>query len=266
MTETLGGQSFRFPARTLAAVTIYSIAMGFLESAVVVYLRELFVPAGHAFPTDSAFLRIAGIEELRETATVVMLLTVGWISGRSARSRLGWFLLAFGVWDLCYYLFLKLLLGWPASILTWDVLFLIPVPWTAPVLAPVISATSMIVLALIIIQSETRQTESVGGEPENFGFAWASGLVSLGGLLELASFLWRTIAVAGRVRQERPDGGVGAGGAHGVGHNLLQALASAPHAAFNWPLFGIGEALAFVGIALLMRRLVIQRRTRNAPR
>jgi hypothetical protein len=56
------------------------------------------------------------------------------------------FVIAFGVWDIAFYLSLEVLLGWPASLFTWDILFLIPVPWAGPVLAPVLVSAAMFVV------------------------------------------------------------------------------------------------------------------------
>ena len=83
-------------------------------------------------------------EVVREAATLVMLLAVGWLAGRTWRSRLGFTLLAFGVWDIAYYLWLVPLTAWPNSLADWDILFLIPLPWWGPVLAPVMIAALMI--------------------------------------------------------------------------------------------------------------------------
>ncbi|MCD4769411.1 MAG: hypothetical protein K8R35_04515, partial [Bacteroidales bacterium] len=87
----------------------------------------------------------------REAATLIMLLAVGIITGRSFAGRFAWFLYSFAVWDIFYYLFLKLLIGWPESFLTWDVLFLIPVTWTGPVISPLIVCIFMISLSGLII-------------------------------------------------------------------------------------------------------------------
>ncbi len=131
-------------------LTLFSIAMGYMEGAVVVYLREIFYPAGFEFPLQPITPHIALAEILREAATMVMLITVAWLSGRTPTERFGFFIFSFGVWDITYYLALYLLLGWPVSLLTWDILFLIPVTWVGPVLGPVLNSISMIALALLI--------------------------------------------------------------------------------------------------------------------
>jgi hypothetical protein len=84
------------------------------------------------------------VEVGREIATMVMLLAVAWIGGRQAWERFGLFCVAFGVWDVFYYAWLKVLLNWPAGLLDWDVLFLIPLPWIGPVIAPLLVSCAMI--------------------------------------------------------------------------------------------------------------------------
>ena len=77
------------------------------------------------------------IEIGREAATMIMLASVGFLAARTWPGRLGAFALAMGLWDIFYYVFLWLFAGWPASLFDQDVLFLIPLPWWGPVLAPV---------------------------------------------------------------------------------------------------------------------------------
>ena len=64
--------------------------------------------------------------------------------------RFAYFLYIFAVWDIFYYVFLKITVNWPSSILTWDVLFLIPIPWTSPVLFPVLSSVTMIAISIFL--------------------------------------------------------------------------------------------------------------------
>jgi len=135
----------------IVVVVFFSIAMGFLESSVVVYLRELYYPDGFDFPLKATSITVAITEFIREAATIIMLLSIALISGRNAVEKFSFFLFSFAVWDIFYYIFLKLLSGWPASLLTWDVLFLIPFTWVGPVIAPVINSVTMIVLALMIM-------------------------------------------------------------------------------------------------------------------
>jgi hypothetical protein len=119
-------------------VGIFGIAFGFLEATVVVYLRQLYYPEGFDFPMIWASLELFRIELIRELSTLTMLLSIGILTGRNAIQRFAWFLYAFAIWDIFYYIALKILIGWPPSLLTWDLLFLIPVAWNGPVLAPVL--------------------------------------------------------------------------------------------------------------------------------
>ena len=132
-------------------ITLFAIAMGFLEAAVVIYIRELMYPEGFAFPLVPIPPDIALTEILREAATLIMLAVMGLISGKNFIERFAWFIYCFGIWDIFYYAFLKLMIAWPESLLTWDILFLIPVTWTGPVIAPVITSLSMIALAWVIL-------------------------------------------------------------------------------------------------------------------
>jgi hypothetical protein len=129
---------------------LFAIVMGFMESAVVVYLRKIYYPRGFTFPLKAIDNSIALTEILREAATLIMLVTVGMIAGRTKTEKFGFFIFCFAVWDIFYYVFLYFLLGWPESLFTWDILFLIPVTWVGPVLGPVINSVTMICLALII--------------------------------------------------------------------------------------------------------------------
>ena len=119
---------------------------------------EIFpmIPLDRLERTDPAAARLMKIEVLREAATLVILAGVGLAAGRTFIQRFSIFLVAFGIWDLCYYLFLKLLLGWPASVWTWDILFLIPVALFAQSGPP---ATAIDQRALIADQSSARNAD-----------------------------------------------------------------------------------------------------------
>lgn len=131
------------------SLIIFAASMGFLEAIVVVYIRELYYPGGFSFPLKELPPRIILIEWVREISTLLMLGSVAWISGKIFLKRFSVFLFIFGIWDIIYYTGLKIFLNWPESLLTWDILFLIPVTWASPVLAPVICSLLMIIAALI---------------------------------------------------------------------------------------------------------------------
>ncbi len=143
----------------LAWVLFFSIWMAYLESAVVAYLRALYYPDGFSFPIKFIPIPMAFIELGREAATIFMLLAIGFLSGKKAWTRLAYFMFSFGVWDIWYYVWLKIFLNWPESLLTWDLLFLIPIPWSGPVLAPVIVSLSLICGAVIVLKLEHQGIE-----------------------------------------------------------------------------------------------------------
>lgn len=136
----------------IGALVIFAIAMGLLEAVVVVYLRTLVYPDGFRFPLKILSEKIYTVEIAREAATLVMLAGVGAAAGRKYYDRLAYFLLTFAVWDIFYYVFLKVYLNWPATLLDWDILFLIPTTWIGPVLAPVLCSLAMILMAGLILR------------------------------------------------------------------------------------------------------------------
>jgi len=129
---------------------IFSVSMGFLEAIVVVYIREIYYPGGFQFPLKELPPRIIVIEFVREISTLLMLGSVAWISGKTILKRLSVFIFIFGIWDIMYYVGLKIFIDWPESLLTWDILFLIPIAWVSPVLAPVLCSLLMIAMALLL--------------------------------------------------------------------------------------------------------------------
>jgi hypothetical protein len=132
-------------------ILLFAIAMGYLESAVVVYLRALYYPDGFHFPLKEMSQSIAITEIYREVATLVMILAVSVLAAKYWLHRFAWFLVVFATWDIAYYVFLKVLIGWPESFFTTDILFLLPSIWTGPVIAPVINSLIMLLLASIIL-------------------------------------------------------------------------------------------------------------------
>jgi hypothetical protein len=167
--------------KVLIYLAIFSIAMGYLESAVVVYLRKIFYPEGFAFPLKSIDQHTAVVEILREAATLIMLAGTGIMAGRTRTEKFGFFLFCFALWDIFYYVFLKLLIGWPESLLTWDILFLIPVTWVGPVIAPVINSLTMIALAVFISYFTDKNISTKIKKPE-----WI--LLILGSLVTILAY------------------------------------------------------------------------------
>lgn len=133
-------------------ICILSTAMAYLEAAIVVYLRRLFGIGDLILQVPPFDQQIAAIELGRELATLIMLLAIGWIAGHNIQSRLSLSLIAFGVWDIFYYLWLNIFIGWPNSFLDPDLLFLIPLPWWGPVLSPVLISILMIAGGVAVLR------------------------------------------------------------------------------------------------------------------
>jgi hypothetical protein len=154
-------------ARQLAVAGVFAVAFGFVEASVVVYLRAASGLLPGYQGTLSDVMRLSGIyyqqaqavkelpkslitiEALREAATLFMLVSVAVLCVRRARSRWAIFLWMFAIWDIVYYVALWSTVRWPRSLKELDVLFLLPVPWIAPVWFPVlVSALAMLAVLL----------------------------------------------------------------------------------------------------------------------
>jgi hypothetical protein len=153
-------QKIRLPGKQLLIAALFAIAFGFVEAAVVVYLRAATglwpgppATALAAFPES-----LLKIECYREAATMIMLCGVSWLTGRNIGQRAAAFLWMFAFWDLFYYVWLRLTIGWPASFLDTDILFLIPTPWIAQVWLPLLISI-LTGLAIWLRCSTGRQVE-----------------------------------------------------------------------------------------------------------
>jgi len=177
----------RLPRLQVLFLALAALAFGYVEGAVVVYLRAVAYPAGFAFPLADMGPFLIAVEVGREAATLLLLLGLAWVAAPDGRRRFAAFALAFAVWDLAYYATLKGLLGWPASWLDWDVLFLIPAPWIAPVLAPVLVSAALLGASLVWLLPGPR------GAPRLRARDWAVEM--LAGALVLASFFAESGAV-----------------------------------------------------------------------
>ncbi|WP_236579161.1 hypothetical protein [Hydrogenimonas urashimensis] len=136
---------------------VWGVAFAYIESSVVVYLRKIYYPNGFAFPLVPIEPKIFLTEVIREAATLVILWATASLACRRLQNRIAAFLVLFGIWDIFYYVFLKLLLDWPSSLQTWDILFLIPLPWAGPVWAPMLVAASMLLFGFWILRSNRRR-------------------------------------------------------------------------------------------------------------
>jgi len=157
----MGESSSRQTIKRFLWVVAFGIGFAYVEAAVVVYLREIFYPQGFTFPLSDLLSEYRGIrlyatEVGRELATLVILITSSVLIGSNFRTRLACFLILFAVWDIFYYVWLKVLLNWPATFMDWDILFLIPLPWAGPVLAPVLISLLMLVIAGALLYRDSR--------------------------------------------------------------------------------------------------------------
>ncbi len=176
------------PIRKLVWVSVFAVAFAFVEASVVVYLRAIYYPDGFAFPLKAIVNHHLVVEICREAATIVMLASVGMLAGRNSWQRFGYFCFAFGVWDIFYYVWLKSILGWPASITDWDILFLIPLPWIGPVLS-----ASLIAVLLTICGTDIVVRTSVAKYFKPTFTSWILAIV--GTVALLYSFMSDTEAI-----------------------------------------------------------------------
>jgi hypothetical protein len=169
-------------ARWMLVVT-FAAGMAWVEAACVYYLRVM-VDRVEPYQPDPLPIRgsLGEVELVREGATLLMLAMTGMLAGRTWRARLGYAAIAFGSWDILYYVFLRIISGWPASLIDWDILFLLPLPWWGPVLAPVCIASLMIVWGTLVTQWQDRIAAT--------RFTRASWGVSCAGILLALGYSW----------------------------------------------------------------------------
>ena len=122
---------------TLLLLFLFGTAFGYIEGAAAHYLRMHYYPEGFTFHLKAIENHVLIIEMGREISTLIVIFVIAWFSASYWNRRLFNFLMIFGIWDIVYYLALFLFEAWPESVFNWDILFLVPVPWFAPVIAPV---------------------------------------------------------------------------------------------------------------------------------
>jgi hypothetical protein len=207
--------------RWICWIFIFGIAMGLAEAAVVLYLRMIYYPGGFEFPLKLIADQEIIIEVYREMATIFLLLSFSALAGKSPFERFSCFIMSFGIWDIFYYVWLKVLLDWPATIFDWDILFLIPVPWIGPVMAPV-SVSLLLILSGIIIAVQYNKGR-------NMRFTLLSNILALtGSMVILYSFMYDTGAT---LNQQMPE-------------------------PYRYELLFIGEFLLIAGFAVSFRDMV----------
>jgi hypothetical protein len=216
-------------------VVVFAAAMAWVESACVYYLRVLVDRVNPYQPVPLPVHGVlGGVELVREAATLVMLLAVGTLTGRTLRTRLGYACIAFGAWDLWYYVFLRIICGWPRSLFDWDILFLLPLPWWGPVIAPCCVALLMIVWGTCVTQWPGR----IGHDRARARLALAGAGIALALYVFMADTLGAVHAGA------RPE--------------LVLPVR------FDWPLFSVA-LLLMIAALLPVRVRTHARRVRKPP-
>jgi hypothetical protein len=204
------------PLTTWLVVVGFATGMAWVEAASVFYLRALVDRIEpyqvNPLPISEAF---GPVELVREAATLMMLLMVGMLAARPWRPRLAYTMIAFGVWDVLYYVFLRMMSDWPRTLFDWDILFLLPLPWWGPVLAPVSIALLMIVWGTLTTQFPDRTPVT----PVTAAM-WA--LTAVGIVLALYVFMADSVHVV---------------------HRGLDATRQVLPTQFNWPLFCVALTL-----------------------
>jgi hypothetical protein len=223
----------KYMPRLIAALVLFGVSFGYVEAAVVVYLRSIYDPLrqrihpnrqpGDLFPLISPRELAAagpenprrlGIEIGREAATMAMLAGFALACGGNLYECVAAFVVVFGIWDISFYAFLRLMIHWPPSLFTWDLLFLIPLPWVGPVWAPVLVAFTMIVCGLISLS-----LGGVRGGPLH----WIGILA--GALVIVLAFVW----------------------------DFRNTTAGGLPKVFNWPLLLAGEAIGLMAFLAAAR-------------
>jgi hypothetical protein len=226
--------------KNLVLLFLFAAAMGVLEAVVVVYLRHIYYPDGFAFPLKTIDHALALAEWVREICTIIMLVTIALLAGKGRLAAFCYFIYGFAVWDIFYYIGLKLFLDWPASLSTWDILFLIPILWIGPVWAPLLCSFLMIALAVLILKRLAHDADFHLCRNE-----WL--LLISSAVLAFIAFIWDFAHVLVHA--------VGFSGLLTIDQNTLTnlSLSHMPHW-FNWPLFITGMLLTMIALVKIYRR------------
>jgi len=224
----------------LLIITAFAIAMGFLEAAVVVYMREILYPGGFSFPLSPIPVGLALTELFREVATLVMLVSIGILAARKFSTGLAWFIYSFAIWDIFYYVFLTVILDWPESLMAWDVLFLIPTTWTGPVLTPILISLTMILFAGLILYRDERGMESRIPGKIWAGLIAGSLVLILSWILDYSRHMLAHFSVGGMLELKNPE--------------VLRVATLYEPGHFPWWLFGLGEVLILASMAWYYKR------------
>ena len=200
-------------------LSLFAVAMAYVEAAVVIYLRELYYPADilNIFPAKVFTMFDLYVELGRELATLIMLLAAGMLATDNFKKGLMGFLYTWGVWDIFYYIWLFISIGWPRSLLEWDILFLIPVPWFGPVISPILIALIFMIFPGYLLLRDKNPNLRIS----------SILLILIGGLFDFYSFIEISLRT---LKFEGKEGFIG----------LIPS-------GFNWPVYLIGLVLMLYG-------------------
>ena len=210
-------------------VVTFAAGMAWVEAACVYYLRVMVDRVQPYQPDPLPIHGVLGqVELVREGATLLMLAMIGMLAGRRWQARLGYAAIAFGAWDILYYVFLRVISGWPVSLFDWDILFLLPLPWWGPVLAPLCIASLMIVWGTLVSARASRSPARLVESTVWWPLSW------LGVALALYAFMADSLRV---VREG------------------MEATRSVLPTAFSWWVFVVALALMAAPVAQMAWRM-----------
>jgi hypothetical protein len=224
--------------RNLIWIGLFAIAMAFVEAMIVYYSRLFYYPNGFNFPLNTKLSsKTLLFEWFREISTIIMLLAIVFLVSKKSSKKLVYFAYVFAIWDIFYYIWLKVTLDWPASFLTWDVLFLIPIPWLSPVIVPIIVSLTMMLFSIVVFKFKIN------------GIKIKEWIFLISGIsLILITVLWDYGALILNNGFLMKLGGLETDAA-------FQAIISNHIPVYyNWILFIFGEILAIIGIYLICKR------------
>ncbi len=188
-------------------VVTFAAAFAWVEMAVVLYLHEICFSGSLSFPLPLAWKNgelvvnhLMRVEFGREIAAFLILAAVACTAGRNLWQKFAFFLIAFGVWDIFFYIWMRLGAGWPENLLTWNILYALPLPWVAPVLAPLLIAFAMAAAGGLILYFENKGHE--------IRWRWFDWIIMFGcASLMLAAFWWDWKNII-RVPADPPNTGI----------------------------------------------------------
>lgn len=227
--------------QTFINLLVFAIAMGFLEGIVVVYLRQVYYPRGFDFPLTFLTPEMLLVEWTREIATIVMLGSIAWLAGKNLLQRVSFFLFTFAIWDIFYYVALKLFIDWPSSLLTWDILFLIPVPWIGPVLAPVIFSVTIIMISLLFTVLPAKEKSITFGSTDLVLIFAGTGIILFTFIRDYLELIIRSGVLSQSNSVESKE-------------HFLKIITSFIPDSYNWFLFIIGELFIVAATYYVVKR------------